>query len=127
MGGHLVMSRKERERGKLFERVKRGEINLVEVSEMSGLSYRQCRRISQRYQRDGDGGLVHRGRGRGSNFSFDAETKKQVLEKYEEKYPDFGPTLAAEKLSENGLTLDHETLRRWLIQAGLWQKKRKRA
>jgi len=29
-----------------------------------------------------------------------------------ERYPDFGPTLAAEKLAKEGLPVNHETLRR---------------
>ena len=40
----------------------------------------------------------------------------------------FGPTLAAEHLaSEDGLTVDHETLRRWMLAAGLWSRARKRS
>jgi transposase-like protein len=50
-----------------------------------------------------------------------------VLARYQERYPDFGPTLAAEKLAADGLTVNHETLRRWLIQAGSWQQRRQRA
>ena len=45
----------------------------------------------------------------------------------EERYADFGPTLACEKLDKDGFRLDHDTLRRWLIEAGLWQIHRKRA
>jgi transposase len=127
MEGHLVMSRKERERAKLFERVKKGELKLVEVSEVSGLSYRQCKRIYKRYSKEGDEGLVHLSRGQASNRGYGAEIKKQVLDLYQKNYPDFGPTLAAEKLCEKGHEVDHETLRRWLIEAGIWQKRRKRA
>jgi hypothetical protein len=40
----------------------------------------------------------------------------------------FGPTLAAEHLvSEDGIRVDHETLRRWMLAAGLWSRARKRA
>ena len=127
MEGHLVMSRKERERVKLFARVKGGELKLREVSEVSGLDYRQCRRLYQRYGAQGDGGVVHRGRGRRSNRGHKAELKQAVLARYQERYPDFGPTLAAEKLALDGHAVDHETLRRWLMAAGLWQRRRKRA
>ncbi|MCA1444973.1 hypothetical protein I6F07_33470, partial [Ensifer sp. IC4062] len=38
-----------------------------------------------------------------------------------ERYADFGPTLAAEKLAEHdGLTVSRETLRKWMAEAGLW-------
>lgn len=47
---------------------------------------------------------------------------------YRERYPDFGPTLATEKLIEcDGITISDETLRTWLIEAGFWKKRRRRS
>lgn len=120
------MSLKERERLKLFERVKRDELSVKEAAEICGLSYRQTRRLYKRYREGGDRGLVHRGRGRLSNRAHPAAFKATVLARYQERYPDFGPTLAAEKLALDGQAVDHETLRGWLIKAGLWQRRRKR-
>ena len=127
MEGHLLMSQKERERLKIFERVKRGELRQVEAAELCRLSYRQTRRLYRRYQESGDRGLVHRGRGRPSNRKYGAEFRVEVLKRYQERYPDFGPTLAAEKLALEGYELNHETLRLWLLKAKLWRKQRKRA
>ncbi len=62
------MSRKERERLKIFARVKRKELNLKEGAELSGLSYRQCGRLYKRMREQGDRGLVHRSRGRPSRL-----------------------------------------------------------
>jgi len=121
------MSEKERERLKVFERVKRGELQQVEAAEICGLSYRQTRRLYQRYRKLGDGGLVHRGRGRPSNRGYATEFQQAVMARYQERYPDFGPTLAVEKLAGDGYRLDHETLRHWLLKAKLWRKRRKRA
>jgi hypothetical protein len=126
MEGHLVMSRKERERLKVFARVKRKELTLKEAAELTGLSYRHCRRSYKRQQEEGDRGLIHRSRGRPSNRGPDPTFKSQVLTRYREQYPDFGPTLAAEKLTADGYEVDHETLRRWLLADGLWQRRRKR-
>jgi hypothetical protein len=126
MEGHLVMSRKERERIKVFARVKREELTLKEAAELTALSYRQCRRAYKRHQQEGDRGLIHRSRGRPSNRGHDPTLKTAVLARYREQYPDFGPTLAAEKLSGDGYEVDHETLRRWLLADGLWQRRRKR-
>jgi transposase len=126
MEGHLLMSQRERERLKLFERVKRHEISLREAAEMCGLSYRQTRRLYKRYREVGDRGLLHQGRGRPSNRAHPRAFKAKVLARYQERYPDFGPTLATEKLAPDGYVLDHETLRGWLIKAGLWHKRRKR-
>jgi len=127
MEGHLLMSQQERERLKIFERVKRGELQQMEAAEICGLSYRQARRLYQRYREFGDRGLVHLGRGRPSNRKYASEFRQAVLARYQERYPDFGPTLAAEKLALDGYVLDHETLRGWLLKAQLWRKRRKRA
>ena len=126
MEGHLLMSERERERLKLFERVKRGELSQIEAAQICGLSYRQTRRLYKRYREGGDRNLVHRGRGRPSNRAHPPAFKATVLARYQERYPDFGPTLAAEKLVLDGHVVDHETLRGWLLKAGLWQKRRKR-
>jgi transposase len=127
MEGHLLMSGKERERLKVLARVKRGELNLKEAAELLEVSYRQCRRLHKRHEESGDRGLVHRNRGRPSNRGHEAKFKQAVLARYQERYPDFGPTLAVEKLALDGYEVDHETLRRWLLQARLWRKRRKRA
>jgi transposase len=124
--GHLVMSKKERERKSLFERVERKEMRLVEASEVLGLSYRQSKRSYARYQREGDKGLVHRNRGRASHRKIAASVKERALAYYIERLEGFGPTLAAEKLVGHGIAVDHETLRRWLLEAGIWQKQRRR-
>lgn len=126
MKGLLEMSAKERERLKIFLRVKRGELQQKEAAALCGLEYRYLRRLYQRYCRQGDRGLVHQGRGRPSNRAYAAEFKAAVLTRFQERYPDFGPTLAAEKLAGDGLVINHETLRGWLMKAGLWQRRRKR-
>lgn len=127
MEGLLSMSRKERERLNELSRVGRGELKLVDAARMLDLSYRQCQRVWARYKKQGAAGLVHRGRGRPSNRGARGEVRQQVLARYEERYWDFGPTLAAEKLAAEGLVVDHETLRRWLMAAGKWKRRRKRS
>lgn len=106
--------------------VKRGRMSLAEAGRLLGLCYRQAKRIWKRFQKFGDVGLVHRSRGRTGARRKAAKFRQRVLARYEERYPDFGPTLAVEKLVEEGLGVDHETLRRWLIEKGLWQVGRKR-
>lgn len=123
----ISMSLQERKRLEVFSRVRLGEMTLVEASELLDLSYRQTKRVWSRYQEAGDSGLVHRGRGRASNRQSCAETKEQALALYRERYSDYGPTLAAECLAkEDGLVVRVTTLRRWLVQAGLWERRRKR-
>ena len=121
------MSQKERSRLVVISRVREKAMTIREASEVMGISYRQGRRIYKRYVREGDKGLIHRNRGRPSNRRKPSELKEIVLALYREQYWDFGPTLAAEKLVErDGYEVDHETLRRWLLAAGLWKRQRKR-
>jgi hypothetical protein len=81
----------------------------------------------------GASGLRHGNAGRRSNRATSARTRTRALRLSQEKYGGavderFGPTLAAEHLaSEDHLTVDHETLRRWMLAAGLWSRARKRS
>lgn len=121
------MSQKERTRLKVLSRVKSGLLRLVDAAGQMGLGYRQAKRVWQRYRRGGDAGLVHRSRGRGSNRRTPEDVRKRVLAVYAERYGGFGPTLAAEHLAKaEGIEVDHETLRRWLMAEGLWSKHRRR-
>jgi len=125
MERQVLMSRKEARRKVEFEGVKAGRMSIREVSRRLGLSYRQCRRSYARYREQGDQGLVHRSRGRPSNRGKPLEFKDEVLARCREKYKDHGPTLAAEELAKDGCVVDHETLRRWLMADGQWQRHRR--
>lgn len=121
------MSLKERERLKVLSRVEGGGLKLTEAAEILGVRYRTVLRSLKRYREKGDAGLVHLGRGKPSNRGAPAALKEAILARYDERYPDFGPTLAAEKLALDGWEVGRETLRRWLIAAGRWKPRRKRA
>ena len=123
MKGHLLMSFKELGRKTVLEQVKLGILTLVEGSRRIGLSYRQTLRVYERFVSEGDAGLVHQGRGRPSNRRHAETLRNEILRRYVERFQvhGFGPTLAAEKLAEEGLCVDHETLRRWLVEAGHWK------
>jgi transposase len=125
--GRLLMSEKERKRKGVFEVVRAGAWSLIEAAEHLEISYRQCKRSYRRYLAQGDAGLVHQSRGRRSNRSKDEILRQAVLKRYDDRYEGFGPTLAAEKLAEDGYRVDHETLRRWLMAEGKWQRRRKRS
>ncbi len=112
------MNGKERDRLTVMARVKQRTLSLVVAAGLLGLGYRQAKRVWQRYRTAGDAGLVHRSRGRPSGRRTAAEVRERVLVRCAERYPDFGPTLAAEYLRQDGLAVDHETLRRWQIARG---------
>jgi transposase len=122
----LRLSLKERVRLEVLGRVKRGEVSVARAAELAGVSLRQMRRLWARYKREGDTGVVHRLRGRASNNRLDEATREAVLKLYQEKYGDFGPTLACEKLAGEGYAVSPDTLTALLKGAGLWQRRRKR-
>jgi len=109
------MSQKERRRIGVMASVKANELNLVEAAQVLGLGYRQTRRVWKRYAAEGDAGLVHRLRGQAGSRRKAPELRAKILARYDERYSDFGPTLAAEYLAQEQLVVDHETLRRWLL------------
>lgn len=125
-GGHLTMSAKERLRKSAFERIRSKQWSLAEAACQLGLSYRHCKRMYSRFRAEGDAGLVHRGRGRASTRRFAPTFREEVLALCRGDLATLGPTLASEKLAERGYAVDHETLRRWLIADGQWQRRRKR-
>lgn len=126
MGEVIAMSRKERSRLVEMELVAKGMQSLAEAARRLGLSYRQAKRVWRRYRESGASGLVHQARGRPSNRQKAQGFREACLAFYQERLSGFGPTLAAEKLAMLGWVVDHETLRRWLIAEGLWQRQRKR-
>ena len=125
------MNDKELRRGEVLNRVKRGELKLTEAAELLELSYRQAKRLKKRYGEGGSKTLVPRNVGRASNRAND-KRREQVLAFVRENYSGepherFGPTLASEHLAtDHGLEVPRETLRRWMLAAGLWSRRRKR-
>ncbi len=86
-----------------------------------GVSMRQVQRLLNRYQDGGGGALIHQARGRASNYQLSAGTREYAVEPVRHNYRDFGPTLAAEALIErHGVEISRETLRKWMVEAGLW-------
>jgi len=117
---------RERLRSIIMEMVKRGQKTLRAASAELGISYRQGKRIYQRYMGGGDDALVHGNKGKPSNRRTDEALVQKALSLYSEKYSDFGPTLAQEKLLErDGIEISLSTLRRALLEAGLWEQKKK--
>ncbi len=122
----IEMSQRERDRLKIIESVRHGKRTQAEAARLLQLTVRQVRRIQRRLEVEGDVGVVHRLRGRPSNRRLAADLRETVLAKYRQHFADFGPTLASEKLAELDLGVSHETLRRWLLTEGLWQRRHQR-
>jgi transposase len=126
------MSTGELERVEVMGRVAKQELKLMDAAAMLQLSYRQVKRLWQRYRKKGSKGLQHGNVGRVCNRSKPAKFRRRVLSLIRQKYSGseeerFGPTLAAEHLAEeDGIAIDHETLRGWMLAEGLWSRQRKR-
>jgi len=89
------------------------------------LSVRQIKRLYRAYKGQGAKGLISARRGKESNNRLDAVVVKQTLDLIYERYRDFGPTLAHEKLVEvHGLKISDESVRRLMIAEGVWKPKR---
>jgi hypothetical protein len=121
------MSITELKRAEVLGQVKAGDRTLRAASVVMGVSYRQAKRLWRRFRKQGAVGLRHRSVGRRSHRGQPAAVRRKVLGLVrrefggDDTHDRFGPTLAAEHLSEEyGLTIHHETLRRWMLAAGLW-------
>lgn len=80
-----------------------------------------------RYKAEGISGIASRKRGKPSNRKYPDSIRDYVLHIVRAKYHDFGPTLAAEKLEEvHQLSISKETLRKWMMEAGIWQSRKER-
>lgn len=126
MGDVFKMSQKERKSLVEFTLVRKDQVSLIEAALRLGRSYRQARRMYKRFRQEGEKGLIHRSRERPSNRRYPQAMRADCLEKYKERMAGFGPTFAAEKFAELGIAINHETLRGWLMGAGLWTRARKR-
>ncbi len=127
MADRLIMNKKERLRKTILDQVIEGHICKKDARRRLGMSDRQFRRIFVKYRREGDSALVHKSRGKASTRAYPLWHKAKVLNVYCDKYLEFGPTLAAEYLTEaDHLKVHPETLRLWLKAEGLWLPRRKR-
>jgi transposase len=122
------MSAKERERSHVVRQSIEGVLGQREASERLGISVRQFKRLVRRWREAGDAGLVSRRRGRAAPNRLDDATRARVKVLLTDKYPDFGATLASEKLFElDGIAVSRESVRRLQIELKLWKPKRRRA
>ena len=127
------MSARELTRVEVLARVKAGALSVKSAAVLLHVSYRQAKRLVRRYRAAGAKGLRHGSAGRRSNHARPTAERARVLKLIREKYSGpvdvrFGPTLAAEHLaSEDQVTIHHDTLRRWMLAAGLWSRARRRS
>ena len=127
MKTELRMTVREADKYVLMKRIESKKMSIAEASRVIGISYRQARRIWYRYQREGPKGLISKRKGKPGNNRIATDVKERAMALINEKYSDYGPTLTTEKLYEkHSLSLSKETVRKIMIQEGLWKAKKKK-
>ena len=123
----VIMSVKELRRVHVLRQTMEKQLTQVKAGTLLGLPTRHIRRLIERVEQAGDQGLAHRGRGKPSNRRIPEKVQTKALTLYAQRYGDFGPTLAAEKLAErHGITLSAETVRGWLLAKGVTHFQRRK-
>jgi Winged helix-turn helix len=123
----LSMSKQEFSRLDVLLRVQSGRLRIADACTLIGLQRRQVFRLLRNLKQDGATSLLSKRRGKPSNHRLPPEVRVLALSIVRERYADFGPTLAAEKLAElHGCLISRETLRGWMIADGLWVDRRHR-
>jgi hypothetical protein len=123
----LSMSKQEFSRLDVLLRVQSGRLRVADACALMGLQRRQVFRLVRGLRQDGAPSLLSKRRGKPSNHRLPPEVRALALSIVRERYVDFGPTFAAEKLAEHhGCSVSHETLRGWMIADGLWVDRRHR-
>src|SRR5262252_5098652 len=121
------MSDGELSRLEVLRDLDQGRLTTQAAAQLLGLERRQVFRLLKAYRTEGATGLISKRRGRRSNRRKPEALRRAVLAMIREWYWDFGPTLVAEKLREvHGIALGRETLRLWMIEAGLWLDRKQR-
>lgn len=119
------MSKREIDRHAIIQKLIGKEILRVHASKLLGLSLRHVTRLKQAVIKDGAAALVNKQRGQPSHHQLTKRERTKIIKLLKDKYSDFGPTLATEKLREvHKIVRDSKTIRAIQISEGLWKPRR---
>src|SRR6478735_6194707 len=125
--GLIAMSERDLQRIEILSKVVGGRMTTVSAAHVLDLSERQVRRLLERIRTGGAASIRHKAIGRPSNNRISDGVRDYAVTLVGERYADFGPTLATEKLAErDGLRVSRETVRSWMVDAGLWLTRKQR-
>lgn len=118
----IRLDRKARARLKVVQRVERKELRQKKAAQLLGVGARQVRQILKRYRQEGPAGLASQRYGRAPGNKIPDETRRAIMTLVRERYQDCKPTAASRILAEkHGCRVSKETLRKWMIEEGLWR------
>ena len=125
--GMVVMSKRELNRLDVLARLDSDRLTVRAAAELMAITQRQAYRLLRRYRDGGASAIANQRRGLPSNNRLPDVVRDHAIALVQERYADFGPTFAAEKLAErHDLKVSRETLRSWMRQAGIWMSRAER-
>ena len=116
----IALSQRERDRLRVLHEIQQKQITQIAAARRLKISDRHIRRLLLRLEEYGDRAVIHGLRGRASNRRLAERVELKIMRRVRQRYADFGPTLAAEHLAQEGLPVSRETLRKWMVKASLW-------
>jgi transposase len=123
---YFIMSQKEVDTYQVIKRSLESELTVQDAANLTGFSERHIYRLRLSVRTKGSHALVHGNRGRESNNKIPEEEKERIVEIIREKYPDFWPSHAKEKLENHGLCYSSEVIRQIMIKNDLWKPKKRK-
>lgn len=124
---HDMLNPKEKYKLEVIKSAICGDITNCEASKLLSVSERHIKRLKSSVRKFGVNGVVHKLKNKVSNNFSGTNFKANILSLIKTKYSDFRPSFASEKLLEiEGLSVNHETLRNWMVEAGMWKARKKR-
>ena len=122
----IALNQRERDRLRVLHEIRQKHITQMEAAQRLKISDRHIRRLLVAVEKRGDRALIHGLRGRASNRKLTPRWELKIMSRVRQRYADFGPTLAAEHLAQEGLSVSRETLRKWMVKASLWRPRAQR-
>ncbi|MGZ3947270.1 MAG: ISNCY family transposase [Flavisolibacter sp.] len=121
------ITEEEKYKFEIITQVIKKEIKQTQAAILLRLSTRQIRRLQYGVQTLGKQAIIHKLKGKQSNHQLPAGLEDKALELVENKYADFKPTFASEKLAEiEAVIINPQTLRRLMAKKGLWKIRKQR-
>ena len=123
----IILSAKEQEKFNIINATREKKITNGQAAKMLGISLRQIKRLKKKIREQGASGIIHQLKRRQSNHHIAEAIKQKALQTIRERYADFKPSFAAEKLEENHqIIVSYQTARRWMIEDGLWKSRKQK-